>query len=91
MMPARLFLLRLDMAELTEHVVFHIGQEFVVILVFVMMSVDVDDHHVVEVALMRLLARMRQQAAGVELLDRYAAAAISDEIHDVSPVSHSHE
>ena len=33
----------------------------------------------------RLLARMRQQPAGVELLDRYAAAAISNEIHGISP------
>ena len=51
-----------------------------------MVSVDVDDHHVVEIALVRLLARMRQQARGIELLDRYAATAISDEIHDVFSV-----
>jgi hypothetical protein len=50
-----------------------------------MVRVDVDDHHVVEVALVRLFARMRQQAAGIEFLDRYAPTAISDEIHGVSP------
>jgi hypothetical protein len=44
--------------------------------------VDVDDHHIVEIALVRLLARMRQQTRGVEFLDRYTAAPISDEIHD---------
>jgi hypothetical protein len=48
-------------------------------------GVDVDDQHVVELALHRLLARVRQQAAGVQLLDRYAPAAVRNEVHGVSP------
>jgi len=31
-------------------------------------------------------ARVRQQAASVELLDRHAAAAIGDEVHELPPV-----
>ena len=54
-------------------------------LVLVMVCVDVDDQHVVELALHRLLAGVGQQTAGVQLLDCYASAAISNEIHDVSP------
>src|SRR5580698_7293023 len=50
-----------------------------------MMRVDVDDDHVVEIALVRLLASVSQQPRGVQLLDRYAATAIGDEIHCVSP------
>ena len=57
-------------AQLAQHVVFHEWQEFVVALVLVMVSVDVDDDHVVEIALMSLLARMRQQPAGIEFFDR---------------------
>ena len=72
--------------ELAQHVVLHVGQDFVVVLVLVMMGVDIDDQHVVEVALLRLLAGMGQEPRGVEFLDRYASAAISDEIHGVSPV-----
>jgi hypothetical protein len=48
-------------------------------------GVDIDDHEIVEVALVRLLARVREQLAGVQLVDRYAPAAISDEIHGISP------
>ena len=53
-------------------------------LVLVVMRVDVDDQHVVELALHRLLAGVGQQPGGVQLLDRYASAAISNEIHGVS-------
>jgi hypothetical protein len=49
------------------------------------MGIDIDDQNIVEVTLMRLFARVRQQAAGIEFLDRHAATAISDEIHGVSP------
>ena len=52
-----------------------------------MVGVDIDDHHVVEIALVRLFARVRQQARGIELLDRYAATAISDDVHDIFSVS----
>src|SRR5579864_2588879 len=71
--------------ELPEHVVFYVGQEFAVILILVMVGVDIDDDHVVEVALVRLLAGVRQQPRSVQFLDRYAATAVSDEIHCVSP------
>src|SRR6516162_4910968 len=50
-----------------------------------MMGVDVDDQHVVETARMRLFARVRQEPAGVELLDGDAATAIGNEIHGISP------
>ena len=46
------------------------GRNLVVVLVLVMMRIDVDDQHVVELALLRLLARVRQQPGGVELFDR---------------------
>ncbi len=49
------------------------------------MGVDIDDHDVVEIALVRLFARMRQKAGSVELVDGDAAAAISDEIHGFPP------
>jgi hypothetical protein len=48
-----------------------------------MMRVDVDDQNVVEVALVGLLARMRKEPRGVEFLDRYAAAAVGDQIQGV--------
>ena len=69
--------------ELLEHVVFHIGQELAVVLALVVMRVDVDDQHVVELALHRLLAGVRQQPAGVQLLDGYASAAIRNKVHGV--------
>jgi hypothetical protein len=52
-----------------------------------MVGVDVDDDHVIEVALVRLLAGVSKQPRGVQFLDRYAATAIGDEIHSVSPGS----
>ena len=84
-MKAPRFFFQPGHGELPEHVVFHVGQEFRVILVLVMVGVNVDDHHVVEVALVRLLAGVSEQPRGVQLLDRYAATAIGDEIHSVSP------
>jgi hypothetical protein len=48
-----------------------------------MMRVDVRDQHVVEFALMRLLAGMGQKPGGVELLHRDAPAAIGHEFHGV--------
>ena len=52
-------------------------------LVLVVVRVDVDDHHVVELALHRLLAGVSQQTAGVQLFDCYAPAAICNKVHDV--------
>ena len=82
-MPGRCLLLRPDHGELAQHVVFHERQELVVVLVLVMMRIDIDDQDVVELALMRLLARVREQPGGVELLDGDAAAAVGDQVHDV--------
>ncbi len=69
MTPPRPPLLGAAMRELPEHVVLHERQELAEVLVLVVMRVDVDDQHVVELALHRLLAGVRQQAAGVQLLD----------------------
>ena len=52
-------------------------------LVLVVVRVDVDDQHVVELALHRLLAGVSQQPAGVQLLDCYAPAAICNKVHGV--------
>src|SRR5262249_40714336 len=71
--------------ELAQDVVLHERQEFVDRLVLVVMGVDVDDQHVVELALLRLLSGMGEQAAGVELFDRHAPSAVGDEVHGVSP------
>ena len=71
--------------ELAQHVVFHERENFAEILVLVVVSVDVDDDHVVEVALHGLLAGMAQELGCVEFLDRYAATAVSNEIHGFSP------
>ena len=79
-MPGCCFLPR--HGELAQHVIFHERQEFVVVLVLVMMRVDVDDQDVVEAALMRLLARMRKEPRGVELFDGDAASAIGDQVHE---------
>ncbi len=69
--------------ELAQHVVLHEGQDVVHALVLVVMGVDVDDQDVVELALLRLLTGVGEQAGGVELLDRHAPAAIGDEVHGV--------
>ena len=71
--------------QLAQHVVFHERQEFVVVLVLVVVSVDIDDQNLVEFALVRLLAGVCQEPGSVELLDGHAAAAIGDQIHDVPP------
>ena len=54
-------------------------------LVLVVVGVDVDDHHVVEVALDRLLVGVAQKLGGVQLIDGDASAAISNQFHGVSP------
>ncbi len=84
-MPATLLGAAAGHGQLTQHVVFHVGQEFVVVLVLVMVRVDVDDQNVVELALMRLLAGVGQEPRGVQLFDGDAAAAIGDQIHFSSP------
>src|SRR5262249_43309028 len=71
--------------ELLEHLVLHERQDVAQVLVLVVMRVHVDDQHVVEVAAVRLLARIGQQPRGVELFHRYAPAAISNEVHGVAP------
>ncbi len=81
-MPGLLLLVAARQGELAQHVVFHEGQEFVVVLVLVMMRIDIDDQDVVEAALMRLLARVRQEPRGVELFDGDAAAAVGDQVHE---------
>ena len=63
-------------SELLEHLVLHERQDVDEMLVLVVVGVDVDDQDVVEVAPMRLLAGVGEQAGGVQLLDRYAPAAI---------------
>jgi hypothetical protein len=50
-----------------------------------MMRVDIDDHDVVELAQVRLLARVSQKPGRVELIDRDAPAAISNEVHGIPP------
>jgi hypothetical protein len=50
------------------------------------MRVDVDDHHLVELALVRLLRGVREQPAGVQLLDWDATPAIRLEVHGLAPV-----
>jgi hypothetical protein len=66
---------------LAQHVVFHERQDVGEMLVFIVMGVDVDDHRVVELALMRLAGRMRQQLAGIEILDD-APVAIGNKFHE---------
>src|SRR5215469_4803038 len=50
-----------------------------------MVRVDVDDENVVEIARMRLFARVRQESGGVEFFDGDAATAIGNQIHGMSP------
>jgi hypothetical protein len=47
--------------------------------------VHVDDEYVVEFALNRLFAGMGEEPGGVQLVDRYASAAFSEEVHGSSP------
>ena len=66
---------------MAQHVVLDEGQKLVEALVLVVMGIDVGDQNVVEIALMRLLAGMGQEPAGIKLLDRHATAAIGKKIH----------
>ncbi len=50
-------------------------------LVLVVMSIHVDDEDVVELALDRLFAGVSEKPGGVQLVDRYASAAFSEEVH----------
>src|SRR5262249_37924070 len=70
---------------LAENIVLHVRQDVAVVLVLVMVSVYVDDDKVVELALDRLLAGKGQKSGGVQLVDRYASAAFSEEVHGSSP------
>src|SRR5262249_31220753 len=71
--------------ELPEHLILDQRQEVVEALVLVVVPVHVDNQEVVEMALHRLLAGVREQPAGIELFERDAAAAIGKEVHGVSP------
>src|SRR5262245_16057255 len=73
--------------ELLEHLVLHEGQDVGEMLVLVVVGVDVDDQEIVEIAPGGLLACIGKEPRGVQLLDRYASAAISDEVHGASPES----
>jgi hypothetical protein len=46
-----------------------------------MVRIDVGDQHVVEIALVRLFAGVREQTAGIELFDRNTATAVSEKVH----------
>jgi hypothetical protein len=50
-----------------------------------MVCIDVDDEHVIELALLRLLAGVSEKPGGIELFDRDASAAVSEEFHGASP------
>src|SRR5207253_2238989 len=71
--------------ELPQDVVLHEREKLVQAFVLVMVRIDVDDEHVVKLALLRLLAGMRKQPRGVELFDGDAPAAVGDEVHGASP------
>src|SRR5262249_52002425 len=71
--------------ELAQDVVLHEGKKLVQALVLVVVRIHVDDEHVVELALLRLLAGMRKQPRCVELFDGDAPAAVGDEVHGASP------
>src|SRR4029079_1419825 len=64
-----------------QHVSLHVGENVAHVLVLVVVPVYVDDDHVVELALHRLLPCMRQEAGGVEFIDGDAAAAVGDQVH----------
>src|SRR6266576_2850488 len=68
-----------------ENIVLHVRQDVAVMLVLVMVGVHVDDDKVVELALDRLLAGVGEKPGGVQLVDRYASAAFSEEVHRLSP------
>src|SRR5262249_11537664 len=70
---------------LAENIVLHVRQDVAVMLVLVVVGVHVDDDKVVELALDRLLAGMGEKPGGVQLVDRYASAAVSEEVNGSSP------
>ena len=55
--------------QLPEDVILHEGQDLAEGLVLVVVRIDVDDEDVVEVALLRLLRGMGEQAGRVQLVD----------------------
>ena len=70
---------------LPEYVVLHVWQDVAVVLVLVVVRVHIDDENVVELALHRLLASVGKKSAGIQLIDRDASTAFSEEVHDSSP------
>ena len=50
-------------------------------LVLVMVRIHIDNEHIVELALHRLLARMREKSRRIELVHGDAPAAFSNEVH----------
>ncbi len=71
--------------ELAQHLVLDEGKKLVVALVLIVVAVDVDDQHAVQIALIRLAPRVGEQPGCVQLLNRNPSTAIGDEIHGVSP------
>ncbi len=71
--------------ELAQHLVFDEGEKFVVALVLIVVAVDIDDQHAVQIALIGLAPRVGEQPGGVKLLDRNPSTAVGDEVHGVSP------
>jgi hypothetical protein len=67
--------------QLPQDIVLHEREDILEMLILVVMRVHVDDQHIVEFALLSLLRGVGEQAAGIELLNRDAAAAIRFQIH----------
>jgi hypothetical protein len=70
--------------ELAQNVVLHERKKLVDALVLVMVRIDIDDQDIIELALLRLFPGMSEQAAGIQLFDGNAAAAIGNQVHGVS-------
>src|SRR4029079_5864109 len=64
-----------------EDVVLHVRQDFAEMLVLVVMSIHVDDEDVVALALYALCGGVSEKPGRVQLVDRYASAEFSEEVH----------
>jgi len=60
------------------------------VLVLVVVGIHIDNQYVVELALNRLLAGMREEPRRVQLVDGYASTAFSKELHVLSPDVSNH-
>src|SRR5262249_59491647 len=70
--------------DLAPCVVLHEWEDVVEVLVLVVMGIGIEDENIGELALPRLLAGMGEKPGGVQLVDRYASAAFSEELHGFS-------